>query len=581
MQRDRDQWLLGPPKGRADATPHAATPSGGDSTRSAKAALGGVPRLRCDIAQEVAGLEQEEGLSVEYLRHYCEAEDLDDVTRLEIQVDAVTQSVELLGQHLKNLRHLRLTDSSVMCLRDLGSGLKHLEVLWMSRCGLQDLGGVGAVLPELREFYLPFNDVADLTPIGNLEHLEVLDVEGNAVADPQEVAVLRMCPQLRELTLSGNPVCRDASMPRQAIIDLLPQLTVLDDISTDPTAASSSAPAPRDLDLVVEEPGLDELLKDYGMDRHVQDAPVGCEEFEAVNSDEEESVDSGDDAGAGGASAPIRPLQTRHPLLAEGLQAQAQALDELNRYAGEPDEFELVTERIKRPRPKASGQSMTARPAVGGWGFNVQIPDRRQVRTADSDPTSFRPATAGSLGLDFRTRSSEDTSSDLTCGTLLAGNPLAVARQRRTNAAEAGGAAARESDMNIRDLLRRYQTYTQESCIPAAELAALKRGAREVRDGGDRPATPDVRFSSHTDSGEVAGARPSSGSGRGRALVSSSGRDGAASKPKPSGGYQSSMPPKMPLSSPGRNGAAVPPTMKMAGAEVLTLEGPKSAVDLE
>ena len=31
-----------------------------------------------------------------------------------------------------------------------GSGLKRLEVLWMSRCGLQDTGGASALLPSLR-----------------------------------------------------------------------------------------------------------------------------------------------------------------------------------------------------------------------------------------------------------------------------------------------------------------------------------------------------------------------------------------------------------------------------------------------
>lgn len=65
----------------------------------------------------------------------------------------------------------------------------------MSRCGLQDIGGLYSCFGELREFYLPFNDVSDLSPLNGHEYLEVLDLEGNAVADASEVEVLRTDPR--------------------------------------------------------------------------------------------------------------------------------------------------------------------------------------------------------------------------------------------------------------------------------------------------------------------------------------------------------------------------------------------------
>jgi hypothetical protein len=79
-------------------------------------------------------------------------------------------------------------------------------------------------------------------------------------------------------------------------------------------------------------------------------------------------------------------------------------------------------------------------------------------------------------------------SSDLTMGdegAALAGNALAAARRRRKVAKERG-----EDENNIREMLRRFQTYTQESCLPEAELE-LRRRHLEAK----RPGTSDVRVS--------------------------------------------------------------------------------------
>jgi Leucine-rich repeat (LRR) protein len=61
--------------------------------------------------------------------------------------------------------------------RDLGSCLAKLRVLWMSRCGLEDVQGIGS-MSNLRELYVSYNDITDVTPCGMLESLEILDLEG-------------------------------------------------------------------------------------------------------------------------------------------------------------------------------------------------------------------------------------------------------------------------------------------------------------------------------------------------------------------------------------------------------------------
>lgn len=61
-------------------------------------------------------------------------------------------------------------------MRDLGTSLSRVKVLWMARCKLKDLDGLPA-LQSLQEFYLSFNEVEDVSVITMLSALDVLDLE--------------------------------------------------------------------------------------------------------------------------------------------------------------------------------------------------------------------------------------------------------------------------------------------------------------------------------------------------------------------------------------------------------------------
>lgn len=58
-----------------------------------------------------------------------------------------------------------------------------------------------------QELYLAYNNVSDLSQIGMLENLCLLDLEGNDVDDLVQVQYLGLCSKLQTLTLEGNPVC--------------------------------------------------------------------------------------------------------------------------------------------------------------------------------------------------------------------------------------------------------------------------------------------------------------------------------------------------------------------------------------
>ncbi|XP_021119713.1 leucine-rich repeat-containing protein 56 isoform X3 [Heterocephalus glaber] len=138
-------------------------------------------------------------------------------------------------------------------LRDLGTSLGHLQVLWLARCGLADLDGISS-FPALQELYVSYNNISDLSPLCLLDQLKVLDLEGNSVEDLEQVRYLQLCPRLTTLTLEGNLVClQPAAGPankapgcynyRAEVRKLVPQLCILDEVPT----TCADLPAPREM----------------------------------------------------------------------------------------------------------------------------------------------------------------------------------------------------------------------------------------------------------------------------------------------------------------------------------------------
>jgi hypothetical protein len=144
-------------------------------------------------------------------------------------MDPDEYNLSVAGEKLPNIERLKLNNSKISMIRDLGTGWKNLRVLWLSRCGLEDVQGLSA-LPNIREMYLSFNDIVDITPIADLEFIEILDLESNRVEDIDSVEYLGMCRELTQLTLEGNPV-HERPYYRSRVATQIPQLQTLDDLA--------------------------------------------------------------------------------------------------------------------------------------------------------------------------------------------------------------------------------------------------------------------------------------------------------------------------------------------------------------
>lgn len=92
-------------------------------------------------------------------------QDLSRATKLTLKADANELPLSSLLSHVPGLLELNLNGSILTSPRDIGSGLSRLRVLWVCRCSLPTLQGLGS-LSCLEELYASFNDIQDLSPLG-------------------------------------------------------------------------------------------------------------------------------------------------------------------------------------------------------------------------------------------------------------------------------------------------------------------------------------------------------------------------------------------------------------------------------
>lgn len=189
----------------------------------------------------------DEYLSPSRLKALTGEENLQDVTTLQMCVDTRERTLGNFGTHMPNLRELKLSNSVIVSIRDLGTSLSHLQVLWLARCSLTDLDGICS-FSSLKELYLAYNDLKDLSQVGMLDNLEILDLEGNNLENISELQYLALCSKLTTLTVEGNPICarpspEDVESPdynyHVVVKSMIPQLQYLDDVPVDQINSST------------------------------------------------------------------------------------------------------------------------------------------------------------------------------------------------------------------------------------------------------------------------------------------------------------------------------------------------------
>jgi hypothetical protein len=147
---------------------------------------------------------------------------------LEAKADTRESSLSALGDLFPHLQKLRLNNSIIPSVRDIGCTLNGLTFLSLARCNLTSLDGIGTISRNLEELYLAFNQLTDVCDLMGLEKLKVVDLEANCLNDLANIEILSLCPGLTALTLVGNPAA-EALDYRLRVNEVLPQLIYLDE----------------------------------------------------------------------------------------------------------------------------------------------------------------------------------------------------------------------------------------------------------------------------------------------------------------------------------------------------------------
>jgi Leucine-rich repeat (LRR) protein len=464
--------------------------------------------LRADVLLSNTLFEElDSEITEDFLRRHLAAtgcvNNLAEADFLELRVDAASGShrVERLGELLPQLRQLRLSQSWICSIRDLGTSLTGLRVLWVARCSIQDLGGISS-LPILEELYLPFNDVNELSPLYAHDALQVIDLEGNLVEEFEEIKSLESLPVLRELTLTMNPVTQNGNCSRESVLRAIPQLEILDDLPAqgsgglaaiaddDPLSSSDS-----DFDCHVAGSADTDTLVDYRQHQFCLDLPIIAEDLAQGRAIQElrqrcKTPELGflREVYSGGCSVAVAELHARR---AE-LYSKDGSCEILNgQQSSEPSDQELIVEGVKRaakPAPSLgswrSPNNKSGSPLGIGVSFSPNERQRRGARSSSaSSSTAYRSTTASSSTT--RDDQSVAAASELTTGedgSALAGPLEAIRRRRRSS-----GASASAANLDIRNLMRRYG----ESTGIAAKMPLKDQIAAAV---GTRLGIPDVRI---------------------------------------------------------------------------------------
>lgn len=151
--------------------------------------------------------------------------------KLELSINSEEVALHKFGSLCPELIELKLSNSHIPSVRELGTDWRKLEVLWLVRSCVYDVDGVSA-FPQLKELYCAFNNITSLAGLMFHDSVQILDFEGNKIQDFSEIESLQFCYSLYSLNLEGNPVTQDPSY-REKVFKSLTSLKILDDLEQD------------------------------------------------------------------------------------------------------------------------------------------------------------------------------------------------------------------------------------------------------------------------------------------------------------------------------------------------------------
>ena len=127
--------------------------------------------------------------------------------KLNLKINSEFNLLNQFGERLPILKELKLTNSVIPSIEDLGSNFKNLVVLIMDNCYLKDLSGI-ICFENLEEFSAKNNRIYDLFASDTI-YLKISLYKNNKVEDLENITFLSGLENLHTLILKDNPIANN------------------------------------------------------------------------------------------------------------------------------------------------------------------------------------------------------------------------------------------------------------------------------------------------------------------------------------------------------------------------------------
>ena len=149
--------------------------------------------------------------------------EIQNLKKLTIRINGSYGLLNQFGQRLTNLKFLKLNDSFIQSIDDLGSNFKNLKILQINNCKLKDLSGI-ICFEQLEIFEAKNNEISDLIELEMSTSIVKLNLENNLIENEQNIYFLSSMDNLVYINLLGNPI----KNYENKLKELLPNLKQID-----------------------------------------------------------------------------------------------------------------------------------------------------------------------------------------------------------------------------------------------------------------------------------------------------------------------------------------------------------------
>ena len=149
--------------------------------------------------------------------------EIQNLKKLTIRINGSYGLLNQFGQRLINLKFLKLNDSFIQSIDDLGSNFKNLKILQINNCKLKDLSGI-ICFQQLEIFEAKNNEISDLIDLEMTTTIVKLNLENNLIESDQNIYFLSSMDNLVYINLRGNPI----KNYENKLKELLPNLKEID-----------------------------------------------------------------------------------------------------------------------------------------------------------------------------------------------------------------------------------------------------------------------------------------------------------------------------------------------------------------